>query len=121
VNDRKRVYYRTELKNRRRDLRKKSTDTEKILWEQLRNSKLGVKFRRQYSVTGYVIDFYCPEKRLGIELEGGVHKRKNQIIYDKYREEYIKAFGIKLIKFRNEEVEKDINKIFADIKNHLTL
>ena len=73
MDGKKRVYHLTELKDRRRDLRKKSTEAEKLLWGRLRNSKLGVKFRRQFSVMGYVVDFYCPQHRLAIELLGSVH------------------------------------------------
>jgi len=61
--------------NRRRKLRGDSTESENILWSALRNNKLGVKFRRQYSVEGYVVDFYGPEKRLAIEIEGSIHDK----------------------------------------------
>lgn len=103
------------LKPRRRLLRHDSTETEKILWSELRNRKLGYKFIRQYSVEGYVLDFYCPKGKLGIELEGSIHDRKDVKIYDDYRERYIKEFGIRLIKFTNDEVLKNLNIVLNTI------
>ncbi len=120
MDDKKRIYHLTELKFRRRDLRQKSTEAERILWERLRNNKLGVKFRRQYSAMGYVIDFYCPEYKFGIEIEGKIHLKKSKQKYDEYREEYLKALGIKLIKFTNEEVSNEIEKVIDKIKSDTT-
>ncbi len=76
------------------------------------------KFRRQYSVQGYVVDFFCSEKRLAIELLGGIHKKTKR--YDKYRKEYIEAFWIKILEFKNEEVEENMEKVLAKIKFNLT-
>ena len=120
MDDRVRVYHLTELKDRRRDLRKKSTGAEKLIWERLRNNQLGVKFRRQFSVRGYVVDFYCPSKRLIIELLGGIHKSGNAKKYDDYRREYLKSFWMTILEFWNEEVEKDMEKVLDKIKSHLT-
>lgn len=120
MSDRVRVYHLTELKDRRRDLRRKSTTAERLLWEKLRNGRLGVKFRRQYSVRGYVIDFYCPKTRLGIELEGGVHKKKEVIVYDVYRERYLESFNVRIVKLDNEEVLKQTEEVIEKIKNRLT-
>jgi very-short-patch-repair endonuclease len=104
------------LKNRRQDLRKKPTPAEKILWEELRNRKLGCKFYRQYSISGYVLDFYCPEKRLGIELEGKIHKKSEVKIADKYRFRYLEAFGTKIVRIPNETVLKKIEEVMEEIK-----
>jgi Uncharacterized protein conserved in bacteria len=119
MDGRKRVYHLTELKDRRRDLRQKSTEAEDILWEELRNNKLGVKFRRQFSVMGYVVDFYCPKRRLAIELLGSVHKTERAKKYDKYRKQYIGAFRITILEFWNSEVEKELSQVLASIKSHL--
>ena len=110
----------SQLKYRRKDLRKKSTETETLLWEELRKNKLGVKFFRQYSVDGYVIDFYCPKKRLGVELEGEIHKRKTTKIYDIYRKKYLEAFGIKIIIFENKEIINSMKSIIRIIRNYVT-
>lgn len=101
---RKFVFNVTGLKNRRRKLRKDSTDTEKILWYRIRNNKLGYKFFRQYSIEGYVLDFYCPEKRLAIEIDGGYHDKQDVKTYDEYRQKWIEAYNICIIRFKNEEI-----------------
>ncbi|MEK7101343.1 MAG: DUF559 domain-containing protein [Patescibacteria group bacterium] len=101
------------LKPRRRLLRHDSTPTEIILWNELRNRKLGHRFVRQYSVEGYVLDFYCPKAKLGIEVEGKIHDRTK--IYDTYRERYLCEFNINIMKFKNEEVLNDIGKVLNTI------
>ena len=120
MEDRIRVYHLSNLKSRRRDLRQKSTDTEKSLWEELRNNKLGVKFRRQFSVMGYVVDFYCPKHRLIIELLGNVHKSDSVKKYDNYRRRYLESFWMKVLEFWNDEVEKNMDGAIGRIKFHLT-
>jgi len=120
VRDRVRVYHLTELKPRRRDLRQRSTKAEKLLWERLRNNKLGVKFRRQFSIRGYVVDFYCPEYRLIVELLGSVHQSNEAKKYDRYRKRYLESFWMTILEFWNEEVEKDVGGVIGKIKIHLT-
>lgn len=111
------VFNNVNLKNRRQKLRRDSTDTEKILWYRIRNNKLGFKFFRQYSVEGYVLDFYCPEKKLAIEIDGGYHQKPDAKTYDLYRTKYIEAYGIKVIRFWNNDIETNLNKVLIDIKN----
>lgn len=71
---------------KRRTLRKEMTFCEKIMWRHLRRKQLGVRFLRQYSVDHYIIDFYCPELKLAIELDGSVHDLTDQKEYDNYRQ-----------------------------------
>ncbi len=98
------------LKQRRRDLRQRSTPTENILWNKLRNNQLGFKFRRQYSIDGYVMDFYCPSQKFGIEIEGGIHLETNQIIYDKYRYRYLESFDIRILKITTDQIINNVDK-----------
>jgi very-short-patch-repair endonuclease len=88
---------------------------EKILWKKLRENQLGEKFIRQYSLDNYVVDFYCPKKKLAIEIEGKIHLKPENVSYDKYRFRYIEAFGIKIIRFSNEEVFNNIQKVLDTI------
>jgi len=81
---------------------------------------LGLKFFRQYSVEGYVIDFYCPEKRLGIEVEGAIHSRSDNKTYDRYRFKYLEAFNIIFLKFSNERVFNEIGNVVEEIKKMLS-
>ncbi len=121
MDDRMRVYHLTELKDRRRDLRQKSTKAEELLWDRIRNNQLGVKFRRQFSVRGYVVDFYCPKARLAVELLGSVHKTTSAKKYDEYRKRYLESFWMTILEFWNDEVEEDIEGVVAKIGFHLTL
>jgi very-short-patch-repair endonuclease len=68
-----RIYTKKSMQERRRNLRNNSTKAEQLLWEELRNKKLGVRSLRQYSIGSYVVDFYCPELKLAIEVDGAVH------------------------------------------------
>jgi very-short-patch-repair endonuclease len=102
---------------KRRLLRKQQTFTEKILWVHLRKRQaLGYKFRRQYSVDHFVIDFYCPELKLAVELDGDIHNVPEQKDYDKARQKYLEAFGIKFIRIKNEEFLGNPNKAFDRIE-----
>ena len=100
-------------------MRNNQTEAEKILWDYLKNKKLGYKFTRQYSAGPYILDFYCPKLRLAIELDGSHHNEENSVLYDKDREEYLKAVNIKIIRFWNDEVMKDVNKVLDEISRHL--
>jgi very-short-patch-repair endonuclease len=95
---------------RRRELRQNQTPSEKKLWWYLRGQKLGAKFKRQHSIGGYILDFYCPEKKLIIELDGEVHNSEEAREYDTVRDKYFIELGYKVLRFKNEEVE-DKNKI----------
>ena len=106
INNHKRFY------SRRKNLRNGATPEEVLLWDFLKGSKLGFKFRRQHSVGGYILDFYCPEKKLAIELDGKHHSY--QIDYDTTRDDYLKSFGIQILRFPNEQITyfiKDVIKI----------
>jgi len=82
----------------------------------LRNGKLGMKFRRQYSFEKYIIDFYAPSAKLAIEIDGGQHSAKDHREYDKVREEIIISAGVKIIRFTNEEVIGDLERVIGIIK-----
>jgi very-short-patch-repair endonuclease len=106
------------LLKHRKDLRNNSTNAEIFLWQYLKESKLEKrKFRRQHSFAYYILDFYCPKEKLGIELDGDSHFSKNGILYDKERDEYLKREGIKILRFTNEEVLNNIEHVLNKIKN----
>lgn len=102
-------------------MRNRATEAEKILWSCLKDSKQGFKFVRQYSVEGYVIDFYCPDRRFAIEIDGGYHLQADQKIYDSYRTRILSAYSIELIRFSNREVKEELNKVLISIKKCLVL
>lgn len=101
---------------KRQALRKNIPEPEKRLWQKLRKEQLiGIKFRRQYSVGPYVIDFYSPKTRLGIEIDGDSHFWGDTPAYDKERQIYIEANGIKLIRFTNREVIENLEGVLEKI------
>jgi len=85
-------------------LRKSMTEPEKILWEYLRTKPEGFKFRRQHPIGIYILDFYCHELRLSIEIDGGYHLSEEQKEKDSERTLYLNDLGIKEFRFKNDEV-----------------
>ncbi|HEX9740868.1 MAG TPA: endonuclease domain-containing protein [Ignavibacteriaceae bacterium] len=109
-------YNRESEKVNRRKLRRNSTKAEEILWDYLKNRKLlGLKFKRQYSIDQFVIDFYCSEIKLGIELDGKIHLKREVKIHDENREGYLNDFGIKFLRINNDEVIIDIEEVITEI------
>ncbi|WP_027375756.1 leucine--tRNA ligase [Kaistella palustris] len=98
-------------------MRKKPTKAEDILWQALRNRSLGDKFRRQHIIEDYIADFVCIEKKLVIEVDGDYHKAQSEA--DDLREQYLKFYGFQLLRFSNEEVEKNTDQVLQKIKNRL--
>ena len=104
-------------KIKRKLLRENSTKTEKILWQSLRAKRFkGFKFFRQYGIGEYIVDFYCPELKLVIELDGKIHFDKPHEEYDKIRDEFMKNLNILVIRFKNEEVIGDIDIVFKKLE-----
>lgn len=91
-------------KEYRRRLRRKNTKAEAVLWQELRASKRGVKFRRQVSIGPYIVDFYCHECRLVVELDGPIHEDEDWKEYDVRRQAWIESQGYIVIRFLNDEV-----------------
>lgn len=110
------IYSRTVEKEKRRVLRNSPTDHEKLVWDRLKGKQLnGLKFRRQYSVGPYIIDFYCPEVKLAIEIDGAVHQVGDRPEYDAERQAYIERFGIRFVRFTNDAVERDIEGVLTTV------
>ena len=110
-------YNKSKNLNKRIYLRRTQTPQEIILWSKLRNNQLGFKFKRQYSVGPYVLDFYCPIKKLVIEIDGSQHVLNKN--YDIERSDYLLVFGIKVIHFWNNEINTNIEGVILKIKNEL--
>jgi guanylate kinase len=92
------------------------TPAESALWECLRNKNLGVRFRRQHPVFGYIPDFVCLEKQLVVEVDGGYHFIGNQQVSDEERTQYLYQYGFEVIRFTNEEVLGNIEGVLDKIK-----
>ncbi len=105
---------------RARELRREMTPAEKILWQELRGNKLGVHFRRQQIVAGFIVDFYCHAASLVIELDGSVHEEKERKENDIKREKALDEMGLRIVRFRNEEVLKRLTQVLSKIRELLT-
>ncbi|MHB1398907.1 MAG: endonuclease domain-containing protein [Trichloromonadaceae bacterium] len=93
------------LMQRRRELRRNQTDAEKAFWQQVRGQQFcGLKFFRQYSVGAYIVDFYCPAKRIAVELDGGQHNMPDCKEYDAIRTEFMRGHDIQVVRFWNSDV-----------------
>ena len=100
-----------------RELRQESTEAEKLLWAELRNRKLnGWKFRRQHPLDKFIVDFYCNEKKLVVELDGSVHSEKINKEYDEARTAMLSALNVIVLRFKNEEVVNDIKETLKKIR-----
>jgi very-short-patch-repair endonuclease len=98
-------------------LRNIMTNSELKLWEKLkRKQMLGLRFRPQHPLDIFSADFYCHPIKLVIEVDGGIHKSKDQTEYDIGREGELVNWDIKVIRFTNEEIESDINKVLKEIE-----
>lgn len=96
-------------------LRKNPTREEVLLWQFLKANQLGVRFKRQHPMWLYIADFYCHELKLVIEVDGSIHKVKEVMENDVVREEDIISFGIKVIRFKNSDVRRNIEKVITKI------
>ena len=103
-------------------LRNNMTKAELSLWEHLKGKKvLGLRFRSQHPIDIFIADFYCHPLKLVIEVDGGVHKSREQREYDIGRTGELNYWGIEVIRFTNEEIEKDISQVIKSIKQKCTI
>lgn len=101
-----------------RDLRKVQTKAEAKLWQALRNGKVDdLKFRRQHAFDDYILDFYCHKIQLAIEVDGAVHNDPEVAAYDIVRTKNLNDNGITVLRFTNDEVEKNIKAAIQKIKD----
>lgn len=103
-----------------KQLRQRQTDAEIILWNCLRNRKInGCKFRRQHAINKFIVDFYCAEKMLSIEVDGEIHLSKEQKEYDENRTKILNGIGITELRFSNKEVIENTILVINKIKTEL--
>jgi very-short-patch-repair endonuclease len=111
-------FYFSGLIKEARTLRKKQTKAEEFLWNIIRNKQfMGLKFRRQHQIGKYIVDFYCDEKKLIIELDGEVHESEKQKKHDKTRDKYLTTLGNKVLRFANNRIFDDIETVLENIAN----
>ncbi len=105
-----------ELKERIRELRQNATDAEKLMWQILRNRAIhDAKFRRQHPISSYILDFYCHEAKLAIELDGSGHLEDKQIKHDEERTKILNEQGIRVLRFWNSDVLNNTETVLNEI------
>ena len=112
-------FYYDMLKEYARENRRNQTEAEEFLWRQLKGNALGVKFKRQLIILNYIADFACLEKSLVIEVDGGYHFSHEQMELDAYRTEDLEKLGFKVLRFRNENVIRDIELVLKTIQVYI--
>ena len=102
---------------RAKELRREMTPAEKLLWQEVRAKKLGVRFRRQQVIQGFIVDFYCHQAGLVVEVDGDVHDLQKE--EDKRREKVLTEMGLRIVRFRNDEAVRDLSAVVGKIKELL--
>ncbi|MBI3164096.1 MAG: endonuclease domain-containing protein [Chloroflexi bacterium] len=92
-----------------KELRREMTPAEKILWQEVRAKKLGVRFRRQQVIQGFIVDFYCHKAALVVEVDGDIHDLQQD--EDARREKALSALGLRVVRFGNDEVVRDVSAV----------
>ncbi|MEZ7504089.1 vitamin B12 dependent-methionine synthase activation domain-containing protein [Flavobacterium sp. Arc2] len=108
------------LKERAKEMRNRPTEAEKMLWNVLSNKGIeDLKFRRQHIIGEYIVDFVCLEKKLVIEVDGGVHDTIEQKEHDQYRTDWLISKGFKVVRYTNKQVLTDINNTIESVRKEL--
>jgi len=104
-----------QLEQNRKDLRKRMTKSETLLWTRLRGKQSGFRFRRQHSIGSFIVDFYCSECNIVIEIDGITHDDEKASNRDEVKEKFLKDKGITILRFNDQEVLKNINEVVEGI------
>jgi len=102
-----------------RELRRNPTEAERAAWHLLRDGRLDAKFRRQCRIENWIVDFYCFEHRLAVELDGGVHSQSTQMRKDAGKEDYLRTIGIRLLRIPNGLVLEDPEGFARKVQEHM--
>ena len=106
-----------ELKETRRELRLNGTSAEAVMWTHIKGRKInGRRWRRQFSVGPFIIDFYCPELKLGIELDGAPHFAPGGYEADESRTDYLRRYGIRIIRFENKDIWTSLESVIETLR-----
>ncbi|NJC97364.1 MAG: restriction endonuclease [Anaerolineales bacterium] len=100
---------------RAKELRREMTPAEKLLWKEVRANKLGVRFRRQQVIQGFIVDFYCHKAGLVVEVDGDIHDLQKD--EDERREKVLREMGLMIVRFGNDEVVRNLSAVVNKIKS----
>ncbi len=115
----KKIFNKTRFKQYRQSLRNNSSEPEKRLWQVLRSNQLGVKFRRQHGICQYIVDFYCAQLKLIIEVDGDSHFSDEACNYDAARDKFLSSLGFVTVRIKNDEVMQNIEGVYEIIKKQI--
>ena len=119
--NRRKIHGKPELKQHRRHLRQAMTPAEARMWQVLRSNQLqGRKFRRQHSIGPFIVDFYCPQEKIIIELDGEVHNTDQAHEYDAERQAGLQKLGYTVLRYENRRVFEDMDNVLTDIVRHFS-
>ena len=107
-----------DTKYHRRRLRKSMTKAEVVLWSMIKGKQLGYKFRRQHGIGKFIVDFYCSELQLVVELDGGIHGEEETTKRDRRKEAYLTKLGFYIKRYRNEYILEAGEAVYEDLKKH---
>ena len=108
--------------SRKRLLRSEMTSSERRLWSRLRAKQFfGLKFRRQHGIGPYIVDFYCPERLMVIEVDGDVHAEESRKQKDQQREKNLRNLGLQIVRYTNDEILNRLDGVLEDLKIKLGL
>jgi len=113
------IPYKPYLKELARELRKNSTIAEILLWEQLKQRKLGFQFHRQVPMDNYIVDFYCHELMLAIEVDGSSHDNEKAIELDFIRQNRLEKFGVKFLRFEDINIKNNVENVVKYIEDYI--
>ncbi len=105
-------------KTRRQELRNDPTMAELVLWQKLKHSQLGYKFRREQSIGPYIVDLYCPKAKVIVEADGSIHGEKDHPEKDRVRQAFLESQGFIVLRYRNDQIKYDMDHVLQDIQHH---
>jgi len=114
------LFNKLDFLERRKKLRRDVPFCEKKLWQFLKGKQLqGIKFRRQFGIGPYVVDFFCPRHRIAIEVDGDSHYEENAEKNDRLRTSFIESKGIRIVRFTNTDIVENIDGVIETIRSEL--
>ena len=113
------IPYNPELKVRARELRNNSTFGEILLWNQIKKRKLGIQFHRQVPIDFFIVDFYCHELQLAIEVDGSIHSHPQQKAKDIERQYRLERFGVDFIRINDSDVKKNMDSVIRFLTHRI--
>jgi very-short-patch-repair endonuclease len=111
------IFNKSTVKKLRQNLRNKSVVSERLLWQKIRKKQIDYKFRRQVSVDKYIVDFYCPQLKLVIEVDGAHHETEEEVAKDKERQFYLESLGLIVKRYLNKDIKENLSGVLVDLSD----